>query len=500
MTDFYVRKAGNDTTGDGLSAATAWQTIQKPFNTGVITPGSGDRLVIGGGTYRQAVTLANFTSPTSEFVVLGDVDGALTGDAGRVEWTAFETDDATTPSTSATLNLAGRDFLTFKHIDFVGGNKTSNGDTIDGSTTTISTNITFEDCTFEGTTPNTNAAVIVATNTGSTALVWRFRRCIIDACQRGVMVNLVANATADYDADVLFENCLFFMPSRDAMIRVGVQGATNTFGGGGVDLRYCTYVGSGTMLATTDASIADGANACTVEHCVGRNYGGQGLNANASGQITEDYNFWHATSVHTNVTNGTNNVQNPGAVAKRRALEFGQSWLHGGSIRPFYEPLVTSPILGAHTAASSPPTTDLRTRPRPAGGNDADYAVGALERHDTMTRDSTVSRTSGNAGKFVGPGDHEFKVPVDNISTTFTAWVRYASANYGAGTKPQMVLVADGEIGVSAATDTATASAADAWEELSLTFTPTNPGIATVRFVSSAAASGEMWVDDFAAT
>lgn len=51
MTTYFVRKTGNDTTGDGLSAGTAWLTINKAHDT--ISIGGGHTVDIGAGTFAE---------------------------------------------------------------------------------------------------------------------------------------------------------------------------------------------------------------------------------------------------------------------------------------------------------------------------------------------------------------------------------------------------------------------------------------------------------------
>jgi hypothetical protein len=126
-------------------------------------------------------------------------------------------------------------------------------------------------------------------------------------------------------------------------------------------------------------------------------------------------------------------------------------------------------------------------------------AVGAYERHNVWTQETTTVRTGGSALVCVGPGAHDFDVAVDATSTTVSVYLRYDST-HGTTNKPQFLLVNGDECGVSDATATMT-SAADTWEQLSHTFTPARTGIVTVRLVSrSAAGNGKAFADDFSVT
>ena len=66
MATYYVRLSGSDA-NDGLTAATAWRTINKALSaTGIV---SGDTLYIGAGKYREIVSLG-LTSPTVETFII----------------------------------------------------------------------------------------------------------------------------------------------------------------------------------------------------------------------------------------------------------------------------------------------------------------------------------------------------------------------------------------------------------------------------------------------
>jgi len=72
--DYYVSKAGNDSTGDGLSWATAWKTIPKAHTVLGATPNC--RIFIGAGVWGQADgSFAYHGGPTADrsYVGVGDV-------------------------------------------------------------------------------------------------------------------------------------------------------------------------------------------------------------------------------------------------------------------------------------------------------------------------------------------------------------------------------------------------------------------------------------------
>lgn len=143
--------------------------------------------------------------------------------------------------------------------------------------------------------------------------------------------------------------------------------------------------------------------------------------------------------------------------------------------------------------------TDLLGRPRPSGLNQTGGQIGAYEVHDYGTKEASVTHGGAAALKLTGPGDQQFDVPVDAVSTTISIYGRYDST-HGSTNKPQLTVLDAPDIGVSTATATMTA-AADTWEQISLTFTPSAKGIVTIRLKNrAAAASGLAYFDDLAVT
>jgi hypothetical protein len=107
---YYVRVAGSDT-NNGLSAATAFRTVQRAMQAAQ----AGDTVYIGAGTYtEQLTTVRSGTSATVNIRFIGDTTGAQTGNRG-------------TP----TITFAGGPILTVNHnwnhfqsIRFDGGTDT----------------------------------------------------------------------------------------------------------------------------------------------------------------------------------------------------------------------------------------------------------------------------------------------------------------------------------------------------------------------------------------
>jgi hypothetical protein len=218
-----------------------------------------------------------------------------------------------------------------------------------------------------------------------------------------------------------------------------------------------------------------------------------GILAAASGKITEDYNIINATTPRTNVSAGSNSLS---GFNRHIGTDLGVSELilkrHGAL--HFYEPYdLTSRLIGVG-AQGGGPTVDMRGGPRPSGGENLTYSAGALECGDPGEREASTVRSGSTALLLHGPGYHDISIPVNAEATSVTIYGRYDSS-HAATNKPQIKVLNGAHIGVSDATATMTA-AADTWEALTLSFTPTAKGVVTIRMISrSAAATGKAFFD-----
>jgi hypothetical protein len=131
--------------------------------------------------------------------------------------------------------------------------------------------------------------------------------------------------------------------------------------------------------------------------------------------------------------------------------------------------------------------------------NASNKSAGCFERHDTAEKE-TGTTDAGTVGLVLtGWADHAIYNPFDAASTTISIRARY-DATHAATNKPQAILDANGEIGVTTETKTMT-SAADTWETLTFAAqTPSAKGWVTVRLVSrSDAAAGKAFFDTLVA-
>lgn len=144
----------------------------------------------------------------------------------------------------------------------------------------------------------------------------------------------------------------------------------------------------------------------------------------------------------------------------------------------------TATVLTFNTQTTAPDSTTTYSLFYPGGSLTATQpATGAMEWHESAEKETGTTDAGGVGIRIVGPGSHEFAIPVDAVSQTISVKARY-DADHGTTNKPQATLLANGEIGVVTETKTMT-SAADTWETLTFSaFTPTASGDVWVRLVA----------------
>jgi hypothetical protein len=472
---------------------------------------AGDTVYVGAGVYRAIINVsgAAWGRPSTMFAginrlypefngvvsVVGDVSGEKTGDAGEVQFTAYLTNDKTAPSGSPlfTAGGSGKGNMSFANIVWVGGSAT-----MFSMSTSGAPNFTWTDCAcFQGYTGNQSFVVVTAPY--SAFLNWLFDRCYFgpSAAGNGFTFTLNSGGRGDYDVNVVFRNTMFFSAGDTICISV-VKGLALASLGGGVKLVNVSCMNGGNFLKTSNTSLKF---PCAVYNSFLQ------MNRSASllwasggtGEIVEAFNLMIANAPRTNVAVGAGSVSD-GSYAP--LYHVGQERIWGGTIRPYGEPSSSSPLL-AFGHNEMLPSTDLRRGARPAGGASTRAAAGALERANTFAKNTSTVRTGANSISITGPGYQEFLVPVDASSTTISVYARYDSAYVG--TRPQLQIDANGEIGVVAETAMFGSGASDAdpgsgaWAKLQLTaFTPTASGVVKIRVISAdASGAGQMFVDDF---
>lgn len=470
MSDKFVRKTGSDAAA-GTSAATAWLTLAKALGASGIA--SGDTVYVGAGIYNECVTVA-MTSATAETKIIGDVDGAKTGDAGAVVWTGYDSGLTTTPGNVVTLNLDGRDYLTFEKIAlFQGG---SGNGVIDGTTTTGSTNITFRDCQIAAT--RDDCTLIRITNTsGGQALAWLFDRCIIVALAFTTYSISAQLHTSDYDLNVKWQNCLH-LGGRSEFLYASTTGS-GSGKPGGIRAISCTFHSGGRVWEFAGTWSTSTPSQFYHNITLGVNYPLQAAN---TGEIVENYNLFDTAYGNVNVTAGANSIAGA-PPASLPLLSYGYEWLVGMIPQPPTTPLtVSAPLAFAPISASpAPTTTDGMGRPRPAGLADVDVAIGWMDRHDVAVLSSAANADGGTGAAWeqTGAMDDDILIPVTATATVIT--IRVITSGHSGTNYPQAELLANAAIGVTGATQTA-GSAVTSYTTLTFSsFTPSAAGIIRVR-------------------
>lgn len=512
MATYYVSAYDGDdarTATQAQSISTPWKTPNKALTT--LTPsGSGDTVFIAPGIYRSVVSVTITPTAASPVTVIGDVLRSQAWpaavQAGEVLITAYTTDDVSAPSGSAVLTTNDKAYLTFRGLIFQNGS---------GYHTAVmgagGHDLTFEDCAFF---PGSNQQGCMAhdATAGAVSNV-TFDRCVwVAGADEGLSISLPRH-TAAYDVNVVVRNCLVLASGMTYSPITLFATGTGT-DGGGVYVYNSTFWGKGPGVNAGGT----GTYKLYVYGCFIVAMGEYGLKVQTAGtgtEITEDYNVILSRYPRFNVNEGTNSyphATNRPAPTRAVAFSVGQERLVGRYSRHVLTPMADPGLwdnsgtlqgyrsvllgFGNHTTYTS--AVDLLNRPRPAGGESTSKAAGALERHDTARAETTTVDVAPSV-VIVGPGDHEFDVPVDAAATTLSVKARY-DATHGTTNKPQLLLLANAEIGVSAQTLTMTA-AADTWETLtSSSFTPTAKGVVTLRLVSRAAAGGGKAFFDTAGT
>ena len=354
MANYFIRTNGSDSNA-GTSASTAWRTIGKALGSAGIS--SGDIVYIGAGKYRESTTIA-MTSATAETLIIGDIDGLQTGDAGEVILTTYLTNDKTLPlptSLNAVINLSGRDFLTFRNITF---HSYASGSTLT-STTTTATNIKFINCLFylasNGSVTVTNITIGYGVEAN-----WLFEKCIFASNSgAGVNITLASGAGPDYYANMMIKDCLFLMFGSSYGIAVSSSGSSSGEGGG-VIVKNCTFLSGGGAVSTTGTSLCGSTfvNPVKVYNCLIINRSNTAsLSSSELGNIIENYNIIISGTPRTNVTAGLQSISDGSVMS---LIEFGQSYLYGFKNQPYGSFLKNSPLLShGHQIIGDTNATDI---------------------------------------------------------------------------------------------------------------------------------------------
>jgi hypothetical protein len=447
----------------------------------------GDTLYIGAGKYREANSLSG--SPNSTITVIGDTDGSNTGDFGEVSLTAYLSDDKSTPTSSVLLNLNSVSYYTFKNLVFVGGTN----DIIANTGSGACLNTQFINCTFLS--GLTQRMINLVTTFGVAAYNWLIERCRFSGLATNcIVIDVGSSGFVDFDTNIIIRNNVFLITSNSPVISVDSSGAAYRLGGspGNVQVYNNTIIGG-----TKGINFGNGWDTVTLPAQVYNNIicsTTVGIAAITSGSVLEDYNLIYSQTSVLNITTGTHSKDEAYSIL----LHIGQEIQQGKLLKPFGMPTFDSPVLGFGNDGTYTSSVDILNRIRPSGPgvtwSTSGKAVGAYERHDLASRESSILDATTGAIKWRGPGDQRLYIPVNPISTSISIKNQYDS-NYGGGTKPTFRLETNSSIGVSTQAVT-NAGAANTYNTLALSnFTPTSKGWVIVTMESYAAGSGVVYWD-----
>jgi hypothetical protein len=340
---WYVRPGGSDSnTGGAATTGGAWLTVGKLLgNTAVSDVLGGDVAYIAPGTYREAVTVA--ITPASTVTVIGDYTASQFSDldGGEVRLTAFTTNDTTAPSSSTTLNLNGKSFLSFEGLSLVGGTSATATCVLGAA----SHDITLRRCAINGRT-GVGSAVRFTPPADAAA------NLLVDGCLltgptggEAIWLTPATSTTADYSLASTVRNCVFTGSATSAYGLWLSNSGAGAFAGGGLTIDHCTFLNLSNPVYFQMATDSNMRYPVLVTHClfVGASTGVQGASASVTGSVLEDFNVFH------NVANGiAGGTAGAGSVVNTYAplLSFGQEWLFGLRPRPFLSPVAGAPQLG----------------------------------------------------------------------------------------------------------------------------------------------------------
>jgi hypothetical protein len=372
MATYYVKTTGSNASA-GTSQGAAWQTINYALGatSGVA---SGDTIYIAAGVYREIVTVGFTTSPATTNII-GDTDGVIFGTAGEVRLTAFLTNDDTAGSTSDTLSMSGKTYLSFKNIRVE--SSTGYAVRVQGS----STNITFDKCHMTTTGSSGACRFDIPSGTTSNSVV---KNCILIGRANVLQIAPVASSGA-INVGITITNC-FIMASTSSCIFLLSSGTTGILSG--ITITNCTTFGGATGILVNTALYAVGS--VTVRNCLIMGVT-TAMSANVTDQISEDYNRLTCFSVPRvgfSVT-GANTI-----TVGTFGIDLGAGFLTGSSRHLFVQPYLTGIVNGDGTATGAP-VNDIYSYARPSPPS-----VGVAENNPVSAGSgaATAPRYTINAG------------------------------------------------------------------------------------------------------
>lgn len=489
---------------------------------------AGDTLYVGAGTYRETNAWVRGGSAGLPLSVIGDTDGAITGDLGEVVITSY-LDDFKAPAGTAVVDYGSNSFITYQRITFYAGAAAS------PFASTNSTDLQWLDCTIVNCASPTTMALNL---TASVAANFLMDRCAMWNLRGGTVLDLEiagnsASTAYPIDLNVMIRNSFVFNGVTTALFVVAQNGTGPKVGG--FRINNCTTIG-GPLLNSSGLPVSPRVP-CEVRNCFALHNGANFVTPSIAFQIIEENNVSYGNApAASQMTPGRNSLL--GFVGSAQGIEFGQSFRLTGMMRALLAPSAPSSFFsgfrprvqgGSPNANLRPqqqipgtpgwrppglrldthadqvptppaaPTTDFFGRQRPAAGGQAHLeAVGYAEFHDTAAQDSVLFDVGPNSAKFTGCGDQDFLVPVDAATQTISIRC-FVGQSYAGGVMPSVTLLSNAEIGVAAQVVSALDGLGGSWQTLTLAaITPTAAGFVKLRLSSFDVGAGQVNFDTFA--
>lgn len=428
--------------GSNANNGSSWALRKLTITAVAALAVAGDTLYIGPGTYREEVSLVTDGTAGNIITYIADVTGQNTDGIGGVVRVTGSDNDTTVTRTSCMYD--GRNYTTLRGFTFDSG-----------STATLylygdPNNFIIEDCIFN---TNTNTAIAFE-GTITNCIV---RRCVFSAI-KGTCVSYYKATDTSASANSV-ENCIF--------LAINGRGVS-TYNIGGITVKNCLFFGGTAPGVEVGDALASGQTV-TVNNCIFTGLT-TGVSGTVSGEIVENYNSFFANGTHRVLTaTGANSDVFP------FPLNLGVL-LAGINLANF--PFIPENWAnGRAVAGTGEPANDFFNMVRPTVS--AKKSRGPVQFNSSL-RDVATVRTGAASIKLPDACRHQMFVPVTNVSTTISCYVR-REANY-AGTAPQMIIKQPGQSDITV-TD---AGAVSTWNQLTNTFTPAAlPPYVVIEFVSN---------------
>lgn len=367
MPDYFVDRLNGNDSNNGLSVATAWQTLGKAVSsTGVASVAVANNIYIAQGTYEFFTT--NFSgTPTAYQSLIGDTNGAIFGRRGRVIVSPWgPTGDPNTSVAQTGISVRGtHNFVRFQNLTIFGGSAVNRYavQTFNG----WSQNVEFIGCALIG---GQSASAFLAhhanLNAYSTARNWLFDRCVFMSAGAGIAIGTFFNSTAHFDIGLTARNCLFVVGNQGIRKDAPLGGLGVFTASGGLAVN-CTFVANREAI-----SVASGNSATfpfrLINNCITLSQN-VGVNSGAAGLITGNRN-----RIVQNTTNSANYTGVNDITAGIVGLDGLVSFLQREGNLDFFMPSEAGVLTGQGVTTGETPSVDILGRTRPGS-----IAIGAFE-------------------------------------------------------------------------------------------------------------------------